>query len=56
MYQPVKKIMQILVSANMKASFVYSTSHPIKHLMQTNGMLSLILQAWSERTLELTLI
>jgi hypothetical protein len=54
MYHYVKKIMQILVSANMKASYVYSTSHPITHLMQTNGIFSLILQVWSEYTLELT--
>jgi hypothetical protein len=55
MYQSVKKIMQTLVSANMKANFVYSTSHLTKHLMQTNGIFSLILQVLSEYTLELTL-
>jgi len=55
MFHPVKN-MQIPVSANMKATFVHSTSHPTKHLMQTNGMFSLILQVWSENTLELTLI
>jgi hypothetical protein len=48
--------MQILVSANKKASFVYSTSHPIAHLMEANGIFSLALQVWSEYTLELTLI
>jgi len=56
MYHPVKNIMQIHVSANMKASFVNSTSRPIKHFMQTNGMFSLVLQVWSEYTLGLTLI
>jgi len=56
MYHYVKKITQILVPANMKASYVYSTSHPITYLMQTNGIFSLILQVWSEYTLELTLI